>query len=96
VTWISLNIEHPVARAVEREQDERQVELLGKWRESRVSSTTFERATPKSAAVLVSRYETRDGLRALGIDVDGLMQRETANPFPAETRYAKPPPGFHG
>lgn len=69
---------------------------FGERRESRVSSTTFERATPKPAAVLVIRYETREGLRALGIDVDGLMQRETANPFPAETGYAKPPPGWRG
>ncbi|WP_441286712.1 hypothetical protein ACSRUE_30850 [Sorangium sp. KYC3313] len=60
------------------------------------ASTRFTRATPKPAAVLVIRYEQRDGLRALGIDVDGLHQRETASPFPAETGFAKPPPGWKG
>ncbi|HTN82325.1 hypothetical protein WMF37_21145 [Sorangium sp. So ce291] len=46
--------------------------------------------------MLVIRYEQREGLRALGIDVDGLSQRETASPFPAETGFAKPPPGWRG
>ncbi|WP_437909826.1 hypothetical protein WME95_19300 [Sorangium sp. So ce327] len=69
---------------------------FGERRESRVTSTQFTRATPKPAAVLVIRYEQRDGLRALGIDVDGLHQRETASPFPAETGFAKPPPGWKG
>jgi hypothetical protein len=69
---------------------------FGERREARVSSTTFERATPKPVAVLAVRYEDRDGLRALGIDVDGLAQREAANPFPAETGFAKPPPGWRG
>ncbi|WP_433936640.1 hypothetical protein AB3662_18390 [Sorangium cellulosum] len=69
---------------------------FGERRESRITSTQFERATPKPAAVLVIRYEQREGLRALGIDVDGLSQRETASPFPAETGYAKPPPGWKG
>ncbi|WP_437282329.1 hypothetical protein WME90_17675 [Sorangium sp. So ce375] len=69
---------------------------FGERRESRITSTQFTRATPKPAAVLVIRYEQRDGLRALGIDVDGLHQRETASPFPAETGFAKPPPGWKG
>ncbi|WP_438001674.1 hypothetical protein WMF26_20220 [Sorangium sp. So ce185] len=69
---------------------------FGERRESRISSTQFDRATPKPAAVLVIRYEQREGLRALGIDVDGLYQRETASPFPAETGFAKPPPGWKG
>ncbi|WP_437737630.1 hypothetical protein [Sorangium sp. So ce1335] len=69
---------------------------FGERRESRIGSTRFDRATPKPAAVLVIRYEQRDGLRALGIDVDGLSQRETASPFPAETGFAKPPPGWKG
>ncbi|XXT24886.1 hypothetical protein WME94_25465 [Sorangium sp. So ce429] len=69
---------------------------FGERRESRITSTQFDRATPKPAAVLVIRYEQREGLRALGIDVDGLSQRETASPFPAETGFAKPPPGWRG
>ncbi|XXX81686.1 hypothetical protein WMF30_23290 [Sorangium sp. So ce134] len=69
---------------------------FGERRESRITSTEFDRATPKPAAVLVIRYEQREGLLALGIDVDGLYQRETASPFPAETGFAKPPPGWKG
>ncbi|WP_437840460.1 hypothetical protein [Sorangium sp. So ce1153] len=69
---------------------------FGERRESRITSTQFDRATPQPGAVLVIRYEQREGLRALGIDVDGLSQRETANPFPAETGFAKPPPGWRG
>ncbi|AUX42706.1 uncharacterized protein SOCE26_041390 [Sorangium cellulosum] len=69
---------------------------FGERRESRIHSTTFDRATPKPAAVLVIRYEQREGLRALGIAVDGLSERETASPFPAETGFAKPPPGWRG
>jgi hypothetical protein len=69
---------------------------FGERREAKVSSTSFERATPKPASVLAVRYEDRDGLRALGIDLDGLAQREAANPFPAESGFAKPPPGWRG
>ncbi|WP_437338721.1 hypothetical protein [Sorangium sp. So ce394] len=69
---------------------------FGERRESHITSTQFNRATPNPAAVLVIRYEQREGLRALGIDVDGLSQRETASPFPAETGFAKPPPGWKG
>ncbi|WP_437693155.1 hypothetical protein [Sorangium sp. So ce176] len=69
---------------------------FGERRKSRITSTQFERAPPKPAAVLVIRYEQREGLRALGIDVDGLSQRETASPFPAETGFAEPPPGWKG
>ncbi len=44
------------------------------------------------------RYEHRESLRALGIAIDDLEIRETANPFPAEPPgpFAKPPPGWKG
>ncbi len=69
---------------------------FGERRESKVGSTQFDRATSAPVGVMVLRYEDRDGLRALGIDVDGLQRRETANPFPGESQFAKPPPGWKG
>jgi hypothetical protein len=69
---------------------------FGEKRTSVVGSTQFERRTESPVGVAALRYEDRDGLRALGIDVDGLARRETANPFPAESQFAKPPPGWKG
>lgn len=75
-----------------------------------VSSPTYEvefvRANPsRPALVLGLRYNDRDGLIAIGIDVDGpdyaywheQELRRTADPFPtADRRYAAPPPGWRG
>ena len=74
-----------------------------------VSSPTYEvefvRANPSRPAVVLGlRYNDRDGLIAMGIDVDGPDYaywreqdlRKTANPFPSERRYAAPPPGWRG
>ncbi len=69
---------------------------FGERRVSVVGSTHFDRKTSAPVGVAVLRYEDRDGLRALGIDVDGLTLRETANPFPGESQFAKPPPGWKG
>lgn len=70
---------------------------FGERREAKINSTSFERATSSPAAVLSLRYEHRESLRALGIPIDDLAARETANPFPAEPRpFAKPPPGWKG
>ncbi len=69
---------------------------FGEKRTSVVSSTQFERRTATPVGVAALRYEDRDGLRALGIDVNGLARRETANPFPGESQFAKPPPGWKG
>jgi hypothetical protein len=77
-----------------------------------VSSPIFEvpfvRANPSHpSAVLGLRYNDRQGLLAMGIDVDGPdwatygqdgMRdedlRQTADPFPAAHRFAAPPPGW--
>ena len=77
-----------------------------------VSSPTYEvefmRANPARPSVVMGmRYNDRDGLLAMGIDVDGVDQgwsrdeelRRTADPFPAENpgyarRYAAPPVGW--
>jgi hypothetical protein len=76
---------------------------------SSVREVTFVRESPSSpAAVLGARYDDRDGLVALGINVepeacDGwacerdLELRESASPFPVvERRYAAPPPCWNG
>jgi hypothetical protein len=73
-----------------------------------VSSPTYEvefvRANPaRPSAILGVRYNDRDGLLAMGIDVDGTDWawsreedlRRTADPFPAaDRRFAAPPPGW--
>jgi hypothetical protein len=78
-----------------------------------VSSPTYEvefvRANSSRPAVILGlRYNDRDGLIAMGIDVDGpdyaywreQELRRTADPFPADAvsshRYAAPPPGWRG
>lgn len=77
---------------------------------SSVREVSFARANPTSPAVVLgARYNDRDGLIALGIDVDpydacqgwtcdrDLELRETARPFPVtERRYAAPPPCWNG
>ncbi|WP_242341567.1 MULTISPECIES: hypothetical protein, partial [unclassified Anaeromyxobacter] len=69
---------------------------------SHVRTVRFERASAKPEAVLALRYDDREGLAALGIDVDGRWAarreawlRETAEPF-RERGYAEPPPGWRG
>jgi hypothetical protein len=78
---------------------------------SSVREVAFIRANPSRPTVLLgTRYNDRDGLVALGIDVDprppvcngwscddDLELRQTANPFPVtERRYAAPPPCWSG
>jgi hypothetical protein len=70
---------------------------FGERRDAKVSSTTFDRATSSPASRISLRYEHREALRALGVPIDDLAMRETANPFPAEPGpFAKPPPGWRG
>ncbi|MEO5729778.1 MAG: hypothetical protein ABI134_35350 [Byssovorax sp.] len=70
---------------------------FGERREAKINSTSFDRATSSPASVSSLRYEHRESLRALGISIDDLAARETANPFPAEPGpFAKPPPGWKG
>jgi len=68
---------------------------------SPVHSAPFERESAQPDALLTLRYNDRAGLVTLGIDVDRLLarrdeawMRETAQPFPAGTSYAEPPPGW--
>jgi len=70
---------------------------------SPVREVSFARANPSHPAVVLgARYNDRQGLLALGINVDGwyagdddLSWRQSATPFPASTdRYATPPAGW--
>ena len=74
---------------------------FGEEHGSHVERTTFERASARPDAVLTFRYDDREGLLALGIDVDGravardeTWRREHASPFRADAGYCEPPPGW--
>lgn len=70
---------------------------FGETRYSSVSWTKFVRASSKPAAVAELRYNDAAGLMALGIlvqpmpDPDELNTRETADPFPGDDHFARPP-----
>jgi len=67
---------------------------------SQVTEVPFERALQRPEVVIGARYDDRDGLVALGIEVDGGAMTEAqfrhgAEPFPVVDRgYAAPPPGW--
>ena len=76
---------------------------------SSVREVAFVRASASTPTVVLgARYNDREGLVALGIDVEpetcqawacdrDLELRQTANPFPVvERRYAAPPPCWNG
>jgi hypothetical protein len=74
---------------------------FGEEHRSVVERVPFVRESGRPAAVLTLRYDDRDGLLALGIDVDRRWRasaddralREGADPFRRE-RFAQPPPGW--
>jgi hypothetical protein len=72
---------------------------FGESRYSSVTFTKFVRASSKPAAVAELRYNDTAGLMALGIPVQPLPDsneidtRETANPFPGDGHFARPPAG---
>lgn len=74
---------------------------FGEEHRSVVERAPFVRESARPAAVLSLRYDDRDGLLALGIDVDRRWRtsandralREAADPFRGE-RFAQPPPGW--
>jgi hypothetical protein len=73
----------------------------GEQRYSAVSFTRFVRSTRRPVAVAELRYNDAAGLAALGIpvapmpDEDELYTRETADPFPGDRRFARPPGGVY-
>ena len=70
---------------------------FGEQRYSAASFTRFVRAGNRPIAVAELRYNDGAGLMALGInaqqlpDEGELMTRETADPFPGDDRYSRPP-----
>ncbi|HEY4056865.1 MAG TPA: hypothetical protein VGM39_09655 [Kofleriaceae bacterium] len=70
---------------------------FGEQRQSAASFTKFERATDRPIAIAELRYNDMAGLTALGINVQPLpdqgeiMTRETADPFPGDTRFSSRP-----
>ncbi len=81
---------------------------FGEAHDSSVRQVAFVRANAGSPSIVLgARYNDREGLVALGIDVEpdpcggwacdrDLGLRETATPFPVtERRYAAPPPCWH-
>jgi hypothetical protein len=76
---------------------------FGEAMTSPVREVSFLRADPsRPAVVLGARYNDRQGLVALGIDVDDccggddVVWRQTAHPFPVvDRRYAPPPSGWN-
>jgi hypothetical protein len=73
---------------------------FGESRYSAASYTRFVRASDRPIAVAELRYNDTAGLKALGIlvepepDSDELMTRETADPFPGDRGFARPPAGI--
>ncbi len=70
---------------------------FGEQRYSAASFTRFVRAAHRPIAIAELRYNDAAGLMALGIpvapmpDEGELATRETADPFPGDTRFARPP-----
>jgi hypothetical protein len=62
---------------------------------SEIRHVSFVRShATQPSAVLGARYNDRPGLLALGIELDGpsdLALRQSANPFPQQRHYARPP-----
>lgn len=70
---------------------------FGESRHSAASFTKFVRAPGRPIAIAELRYNDAAGLIALGIraqplpDAGEIMTRETADPFPGDERFARPP-----
>jgi len=74
---------------------------FGEQRYSSVSFTRFVRASSRPTVVVELRYNDAAGLTALGIpvepypDYDEIETRESANPFPGDHSFARPPAGIY-
>lgn len=70
---------------------------FGERRSSAVVETSFERASDSPASRITLRYDDREGLIAAGVLPDTprdpeVVVRHRAEPFPADRRFAEPPP----
>jgi hypothetical protein len=76
---------------------------FGEQRESHVYETEFERASSRPAVMLTVRYDDRQGLQAMGVDIErccggdryDLGLRESAQPFRRDPGFSQPPPGWN-
>ena len=72
----------------------------GEQRHSAATWTRFVRASDKPTAVAELRYNDAPGLAALGIlvapapDAEEVTKRETADPFPGDPEFSRPPAGI--
>jgi hypothetical protein len=72
----------------------------GEQRHSAATWTRFVRASDKPTAVAELRYNDAPGLAALGIlvapqpDAEEVTKRETADPFPGDPDFSRPPAGI--
>ncbi len=73
---------------------------FGEQRYSAASYTKFSRSSDRPVAIAELRYNDTGGLQAMGIlveqlpDEGELMTRETADPFPGDRGFARPPAGI--
>ena len=73
---------------------------FGEQRYSAANYTKFVRGSERPVAIAELRYNDTAGLRALGVivdpspDPDELNTRETADPFPGDRGFARPPAGI--
>ena len=73
---------------------------FGEQRYSAANYTKFVRGSDRPVAIAELRYNDTSGLRALGViidptpDTDELNTRETADPFPGDRGFARPPAGI--
>ncbi|HVV88845.1 MAG TPA: hypothetical protein VHE35_37645, partial [Kofleriaceae bacterium] len=73
---------------------------FGESRYSAANYTKFVRASERPVAIAELRYNDTAGLRALGIivdptpDADEIYTRESADPFPGDRGFARPPAGI--
>lgn len=71
---------------------------FGEKQSHRVNEADFKVATEVPAEVLVVQYDTREGLKHRGVDVDWRPE-VVPNPFPKEKRskdFCEPPRGWNG
>lgn len=66
---------------------------FGDKKSHKVESKNFERATVAPIEIATLYYDTLDGLKRRGVDVDYRLQ-VSPSPFPKESAYCEPPKGW--
>jgi hypothetical protein len=98
----SITSSHQARKAAPAEERPGLGTEFGEEHASQVYATRFERAGAHPDTVLRVNYNDRQGLSALGIDVNGRNLRAddgwlrySAEPFPRNETFSQPPPGWH-